>query len=83
MPWLGIRLDGFGGTFGLAHAAIDAFIGMNDQHVLALVETVDRADFNAIHVFAANAIVGHHIGHFVSCVWTRSRKCGLVRLGSD
>ncbi|GAA3093216.1 hypothetical protein GCM10010520_43940 [Rhizobium viscosum] len=36
---------------------------MDDEEILALVETVDRADFNTIGVFAANAIIGHDIGH--------------------
>jgi hypothetical protein len=36
---------------------------MNDEHVLAFVETVDRTDLDAVHVFAFDAIVGHDIGH--------------------
>src|SRR5882757_6690256 len=51
----GVRLDGIGRTFGLTDAAIDAFVGMDDQHVLALVETVDGADFNAVGIFAFDA----------------------------
>ena len=49
--------------FGLAHAAIDALIGMDDEHVLALVEAVDRADLHAIHVLALDAVVGDDEGH--------------------
>ncbi len=55
--------NGFYGTFGYAGAAVDAFIGMNDQHVLALVEAVHRADLDAVGVFAGDAVVDHHIGH--------------------
>src|ERR1700691_1141099 len=40
-PRLGIRLDRVGGTFGLAHAAIDALVRVDDQHVLALVKAID------------------------------------------
>jgi hypothetical protein len=36
---------------------------MDDQHVLAFVEAVHRADFHAIGVFAGNAVVDHDIGH--------------------
>jgi hypothetical protein len=36
---------------------------MDDQHVLALVEAVHGADFDAVHVFAFNAIVVDDIGH--------------------
>jgi hypothetical protein len=36
---------------------------MDDQHVFALVETVHGADFDAVHVFAFDAIVVDDIGH--------------------
>jgi hypothetical protein len=36
---------------------------MDDEKILTLVEAVDWADFDAIGVFAAYAIVGHDIGH--------------------
>jgi len=58
-----IRLDGFGRAFRFANAAINAFIGVNDQHVLAFVETIHRADFDAVHIFALNAVLGDDIGH--------------------
>ena len=32
-PWLGVRLDRVYGAFWLANPAIDAFVGMDDQHV--------------------------------------------------
>src|ERR1700704_4238982 len=49
---LGVGLDGVGGTFRFAHAAIDALVRMNDQHVFTLVEAVHGANFNAIGIFA-------------------------------
>src|SRR5437879_19208 len=43
-PFLGDGLaighNGLGGTFRLAYPAIDTFVGVNDEHVLALVEAV-------------------------------------------
>jgi hypothetical protein len=36
---------------------------MDDEEVLAFIEAIDRAYFDAIGVFAANAIVSHDIGH--------------------
>jgi hypothetical protein len=36
---------------------------MDYQHVLALVEAVDGADFHAIHVFATDAGFCDDIGH--------------------
>jgi hypothetical protein len=61
---LGIRLDRFDGAFGLANPTVDAFIRVDDQHVLALVKAIHGADFDAIHVFAFDAIVVDDIGHF-------------------
>ena len=52
---LGIGLDGVDRAFRLADAAVDAFVRMDDEHVLALVEAVHRADFDAIGVFAFDA----------------------------
>jgi uncharacterized protein related to proFAR isomerase len=36
---------------------------MNDEHVLAFVETVYGADLDAIHVFASNAFIVDDVGH--------------------
>jgi hypothetical protein len=63
---LGIRLDGFGRAFGFAHAAVDAFIGMDDEHVLAFIEAVHRAHFHAVHILALDAVLGDDVGHLRS-----------------
>ena len=42
-------------AFGFADATVDAFIGVDHQHILALVEAIHRADLDAVHVFAPNA----------------------------
>src|SRR5580704_4082492 len=62
-PRLGVRLDGIGRAFGLAHAAIDAFVRMDHQHVVALVEAVYRADFHAIGIFAFDAGFSDDVSH--------------------
>jgi hypothetical protein len=36
---------------------------MDDQHVLADIEAIDRAHFHAIHVLALDASLGHDICH--------------------
>src|SRR5665213_2792363 len=45
-PLLGRTLavgdDRLGGAFRFAHPAIDAFVGVNHQHVLSVVEAIDR-----------------------------------------
>ena len=71
-PGLRVGFDGLDGALRLADAAIDAFVGVDDEHVLAFVKTVDRADLDAIHVFAADAGFGDDIGHgvrFFSSGW--------------
>src|SRR5262249_1011486 len=42
--WFGVRLDRVDGTFGLAHAAVDAFVRMDDEHILAFIEAIHRTD---------------------------------------
>jgi hypothetical protein len=63
-PLLSVWLDGVDRAFRHADAAIDAFVGMNDQHVLAFVEAVDRAHFDAIHDLATNAAFVDDVGQF-------------------
>ena len=59
----GVGSDRIRRAFGLADAAVNAFVWMNDEHVLAFIETVHRADFDAVGVFASDAGVIHDIGH--------------------
>jgi len=61
--WLGIRLDGICGAFRLTHATINAFVGVDHQHVFAFIEAVHRTNFHAIHVFALDAVFGDNVGH--------------------
>src|SRR5690606_3354354 len=60
---IGIGLDRLGRAFRLAHAAVDALVGVDDEHVLALVEAIDRTDLDAVHILALDAIVRDNIGH--------------------
>ena len=71
-PFLGVGLgignDGLDPAFRFSDAAIDAFFGMDDQHVLAFVETIDGAHFDAIHQFAFDAVLVDDVGHgFLRC----------------
>ena len=61
-PWSGIRRNGIDGTFRFANATVDAFVGMDDEHVLALVEAVHGAHGDAVHGFAANAALVDNVG---------------------
>ena len=60
---LSVRLNGVHGAFWLAHTAINAFIRVDDQHVLALIEAIHGADFHAIHIFAFDAVFSDDVGH--------------------
>src|SRR5438874_3915234 len=60
---LGIRTDGVGRAFRFADAAIDTLVGMDHEHILALIETVHGADLHAVHVLAANASFRDYVGH--------------------
>ena len=53
----GISLDGIDRAFRFANATVDAFVRMDDEHVLALVEAVHGAHLDAVHSFAANAAI--------------------------
>src|SRR5215475_5806854 len=63
-PRLGVRLDRVDWAFGFAHAAIDALVRMDNEHVLALVEAIHRAHLDAVHVFALNATFDDDVSHF-------------------
>ena len=43
--------------------AIDTFVGVNDKKIGSFVETLNRADRDAICVFALNAVVCDDICH--------------------
>src|SRR5271170_5733465 len=59
---LGVRLDRVDRAFRLADPAIDAFVRVNYEHVLAFVEAVHRAHLDAVHEFAANAALVDNVG---------------------
>ena len=59
---LGVRLDRVDRAFRLANTTIDAFVWMDDEHILAFVEAVHRAHLDTIHVLAANATLVDDVG---------------------
>jgi hypothetical protein len=61
--WLSVGLNRLHGAFRLTDTAIDAFVGMDDQHIFALVEAIHGANFDAVHVFTFDTIVVDDIGH--------------------
>src|SRR3954470_18664343 len=79
-PRLGVGLDRLGGTFRYAYAAVDALVGVYDEHVLALVEAIHGADLHAVHVLALDAVLGDDVGHRSSL--TARRRDGPLRARS-
>ena len=58
-----IRLDRINRAFRLANTTIDAFVRVDDEHVLTLVEAIHRAYLHAVRVIAANAALVDDVGH--------------------
>src|SRR5262249_44034831 len=59
---LRVRFDCVNRAFWFANAAIDAFVGVNDEHVLALIEAVHRTHLDTVHILAANAALIDDVG---------------------
>src|SRR5688572_1980590 len=50
-----VREDGLHGTLGLARAAVDALVGVDVEHLVRLVDAVDRAHLHAARVLRPDA----------------------------
>src|SRR6516165_9635803 len=74
-PRVGIRFYGVHRTFWHANTAVNAFVRVDHEHVLALVETIHGAHLHAVHGFAANAALIDDVGH--SCVLLVDRSGAL------
>src|SRR5690606_9389543 len=57
------RDDRLDRAFRLAERAVDAFLGVDDEHVRPFVETVDRTDLDTVRVLALDAGFGNDEGH--------------------
>ena len=74
---LSVRFDRLDRTLGLAHAAIDALVGVNDQHILTLVKAVDGTYLDAVGELALDATIGDDEGHALTvpvCFQSGSRE---------
>src|SRR5262245_55271650 len=60
---LGVRLNRLDRAFRLADTTVDTLVGVDDEHILALVEAVHRTHFHAIHIFALDAAFDDDVGH--------------------
>ena len=60
---VGVGQDRLGRALGLANAAVDAFVGVNDKHVGAFVKAIYRAYFYTIGVLALDAVFSNDECH--------------------
>src|SRR5262249_10865173 len=66
LPLLGkvvLEEDRLDGALGDARLAVDALLGVDVKHLRPLVEAIDRADDDAIGVFAVEAGLGNDVSH--------------------
>jgi len=59
---VGVRFDRINRALRLANTAIDAFVRVNDEHVLTLIEAVDRANLYTVHVLTFDAAFIDDVG---------------------
>jgi hypothetical protein len=59
----GIRKDRFGRAFRFTYTAINAFAGIDDEHVLAFIKAIDRANGDAVGIFTLHTGVGYDVCH--------------------
>ena len=52
------RVDGVDRALGDAQSAVNAFFGIDDQHVFAVAKGIDGADFDAVRVLPQDAGFG-------------------------
>jgi len=79
-PGFAISLDGIDGAFRFAYATVNAFVRMDDEHVLALVEAVHGAHLHAVHGFATNAAIVDDVGQLGVLPADCELMCAIVVL---
>ena len=72
----------YGANLHASHA-IDAFVRMNHNLRIHLVEACDRTDFYAVGEFASVTFLCHNVGHSVSVFNQGCREKTLLRVKSD
>jgi hypothetical protein len=86
-PRLGVRLNRVNRAFRFANTAIDAFVRVNDEHVLTLIEAINRTDLHTIHVLTFDAAFVDNVGQTSLLTAGRPAKGylgrGLPALGYD
>jgi hypothetical protein len=76
---LSVRLDRINRALWLANTAIDAFIRVDDEHVLTLIEAVDRTYLDTVHVLTFDAAFIDDVGQLSLLPAARPAKGDLRR----
>ena len=63
-PRVRVGLYGVHRTFRHANTAVDAFVRVDHEHVLALIKAIHGAHLDAVHRFTANAALIDDVGQF-------------------
>src|SRR5882724_2974389 len=67
-----LRKDRLDGALRLARAAVDALVRVDHEHLLRLVDAVDRADVDAALVLLVDAGLRDHVRHQTPTEWSRA-----------
>ena len=76
---LSVRLDRIDRAFRLADAAVDAFVRVDDEHVLTLIEAVDRTNLDTVHVLTLDTAFIDDVGQLSLLPSTLARLGNLRR----
>jgi hypothetical protein len=60
-----LRKDRVDRAFGNTQRAVNAFIGVDDQHVGAFAKTIYRAHINAVGILALDAALDNNVSHSI------------------
>ncbi len=60
---IGVSVNGVDRALWNTHRAVNALVGVNHQEVGAFLETIDRANINAVGIFAFDAGISYYMGH--------------------
>jgi len=76
-PGLRVWFDCVNRAFRFANTAIDAFVRVDDEHVLTLIEAVDRTYLDTVHVLTFDAAFIDDVGQLSLLPAARPAKGNL------
>jgi len=80
---LGVRLDRVDRAFRLANTTIDAFVRVDDEHVLTLIEAVHRTYLDTVHVLTFDTAFIDDVGQLSLLLAVRPEAISVVELMRD